>query len=187
MKRNTLLLATCLITAALAGPVLAQGAAGGAAGNPPTGVATPGTAAPQATTAPTNTGTTAVAPTGSASTGPAMAGTATMAPRMAVTPMDPMKLDMKMMGTGVHSSRVVGMPVMNKSNEKVGVIDDLVMIPGDPTPYAVISVGTYVGGGTRHMVVPYSMLTSADKHMTMPNATKETVRAMPEYQFTGRG
>ena len=80
MKRNTLLLATALISAALVGPVFAQGAAGGAGGNAPTGVPTPGTAAPQATTAPTGTGTTGVAPTGTATTGTGYPGNTMLVP-----------------------------------------------------------------------------------------------------------
>lgn len=166
MKRNTLLLATALISAAIAGPVLAQG-----------------TAAPQVTTAPTNPGTPGTAITGAPTTGPAMAGPATMAQRMAVTPMDPMKIDHMSLRQGLRTSKVVGMTVVNSANETLGTIDDLIVMPNDTVTYAVLSVGGFLGMGAHYVVVPYANLEPRDKQMWLPNASKESLKALPSYNY----
>ena len=195
MKRNTLLLATALISAAIAGPVFAQGAGA----NPPTGTPSPGTAAPQATTAPTNTGTTGVAPTGSATTGTGTTGTAVtgatsgstatspavMVPRgvAVATPMDPMKIDHMALRQGMRASKVVGMTVVNGANETLGTIDDLIVMPNDTVTYAVLSVGGFLGMGAHYVVVPYANLEARDKQMRWPNASKESLKALPSYRY----
>ena len=195
MKRNTLLLATALISAAIAGPVFAQGAGG----NPPTGTPSPGTAAPQATTAPTNTGTTGVTPTGSATTGTGTTGTAVtgatsgstttspsvMVPRgvAVVMPMDPMKIDHMSLRQGMRTSKVVGMTVVNSANETLGTIDDLIVMPNDTVTYAVLSVGGFLGMGAHYVVVPYANLEARDKQMRLPNASKESLKALPSYNY----
>jgi len=205
MKRNMLLLATALVSAALVGPVLAQGTSGSTGGNAPTGVATPGTAAPQATTAPSNTGTTGVAPTGSATTGsgatgsgtaatgsavtrspttaPVVAAPSTMTQGVAVLPMDPMKIDHMSLRQGLRTSKLVGMTVVNSANETLGTIDDLIVMPNDTVTYAVLSVGGFLGMGAHYVVVPYANLEARDKQMHLPNASKESLKALPSFVY----
>lgn len=193
MKRKTLLLATGLISAVLSGQVFAQ------QGTTSPAVPTPGTAAPLATTAPTNTGTTGVTPTGSATTGTGSTGTAVtgvatgstatspavMVPRgvAVVTPMDPMKIDHMSLRQGMRTSKVVGMTVVNSANETLGTIDDLIVMPNDTVTYAVLSVGGFLGMGAHYIVVPYSSLEARDKQMRLPNASKESLKALPTYSY----
>ena len=193
MKRKTLLLATGLISAVLSGQVFAQ------QGTTSPAVPTPGTAAPLATTAPTNTGTTGVTPTGSATTGTGTTGTAVtgvatgstatssavMVPRgvAVVTPMDPMKIDHMSLRQGMRTSKVVGMTVVNSANETLGTIDDLIVMPNDTVTYAVLSVGGFLGMGAHYIVVPYSSLEARDKQMRLPNASKESLKALPTYSY----
>ena len=41
-------------------------------------------------------------------------------------------------------------------NETVGTIDDLILTPNEKVPFAVLSVGGFLGMGTKYVVVPYS-------------------------------
>ena len=176
MNSRKLLLATAFIGVALAGPVLAQ--SGGQGANQPAtpSPTTPGTVQPMA---PYGTGTTGVTPTGTATTGPAPAATM---PRAGIS--DPMKIDAMSLRGGVRTSQVVGMSVVNNTGEMLGTIDDLIVMPGEAVPYAVLSVGAYMGVPAHYVVVPYSMLMSRDnKAMRLPDATKDSLKAMPSFRY----
>ena len=59
-----------------------------------------------------------------------------------------MKVDPQTLATGYRTSKVVGSTVVNEANETVGAIDDLIVTPGGQAPYAVLSVGGFLGMGT---------------------------------------
>ena len=60
-----------------------------------------------------------------------------------------MKVDPASLATGYRTSKVVGSTVVNEANETVGTIDDLIVTPTDNVPYAVLSVGGFLGMGAR--------------------------------------
>ena len=79
--------------------------------------------------------------------------------------------------------RVLGATVLNEANEKVGTIDDLIVTPNDKMPYAVLSIGGFLGVGTRLVVVPYDTLKAGDKIMVLPGATRDSLRTFPEFNY----
>jgi PRC-barrel domain len=94
-----------------------------------------------------------------------------------------MKVDPSSLTTGYRTSKVVGSSVVNEANETVGTIDDLIVTPSEKVPFAVLSVGGFLGMGTKYVVVPYSSLTVRDKKMILPGATKESLKALPEFKY----
>lgn len=94
-----------------------------------------------------------------------------------------MKVAPETLATGYRTSKVVGSNVYNESNEVVGTIDDLIVTPTEKVPYAVLSVGGFLGMGTKFVVVPFSSLTVKDKQMVLPGATKDSLKALPEFQY----
>jgi hypothetical protein len=64
-----------------------------------------------------------------------------------------MKVDPQRLATGYRTSKVVDSTVVNDANETVGSID-LIVTPGGQAPYAVLSVGGFLGMGTKYVVVP---------------------------------
>jgi PRC-barrel domain len=94
-----------------------------------------------------------------------------------------MKVDPSSLTTGYRTSKVVGSTVVNEANETVGTIDDLIVTPSEKVPFAVLSVGGFLGMGTKYVVVPYSSLTVRDKKMILPGATKESLKALPEFKY----
>jgi PRC-barrel domain len=94
-----------------------------------------------------------------------------------------MKVDPSSLATGYRTSKVVGSSVVNEANETVGTIDDLIVTPSEKVPFAVLSVGGFLGMGTKYVVVPYSSLTVRDKKMILPGATKESLKALPEFKY----
>jgi hypothetical protein len=94
-----------------------------------------------------------------------------------------MKVDPASLATGYRTSKVVGSTVVNEANVTVGTIDDLIVTPNEKVPFAVLSVGGFLGMGTRYVVVPFSSLQVKDKRMVLPGATKDSLKALPEFKY----
>jgi PRC-barrel domain len=88
------------------------------------------------------------------------------------------------LATGYRVSKVVGSTVVNEANETVGKIDDLIVTTGDKIPYAILSVGGFLGMDKKHVVVPASSLEVKDKHMMLRGATKASLKSLPDYSYT---
>jgi PRC-barrel domain len=95
-----------------------------------------------------------------------------------------LKVDPASLATGYRTSKVVGSTVVNETNETVGTIDDLIVTPGDKVPFAVLSVGGFLGMGTKFVVVPYNSLEVRDNKMVLAGATKESLKSLPEFKYS---
>ena len=94
-----------------------------------------------------------------------------------------MKVDPQSVTTGYRTSKVVGSPVVNEANETVGTIDDLIITPNDNVPYAVLSVGGFLGVGTRYVVVRAGALEVNDKKMLLRGASKDSLKSIPAFKY----
>lgn len=93
------------------------------------------------------------------------------------------KVDPQTLATGYRTSKVVGATVVNDANETVGKIDDLIVTPSEKVPFAVLSVGGFLGIGTKYVVVPYSSLRMNDNRMVLPGASKESLKNLPDFKY----
>jgi hypothetical protein len=94
-----------------------------------------------------------------------------------------LKVDPLSLATGYRTSKVVGSSVVNEANETVGTIDDLIVAPNEKVPFAVLSVGGFLGMGTHYVVIPYSALEVRDKQMLFRGATKDSLAVLPEFKY----
>lgn len=94
-----------------------------------------------------------------------------------------MKVDPQSLATGYRTSKVVGSTVVNEGNETIGRIDDLIVTPGEKVPFAVLSVGGFLGMGKDLVVVPYSALEVRDDKMLLRGATKDSLAVLPEFKY----
>jgi hypothetical protein len=67
---------------------------------------------------------------------------------------DLVKIDVQKLAAGYRASKVIGSSVVNDGGETIGKIDDLLVSADGKQPYAVLSVGGFLGMGTRLVVVP---------------------------------
>jgi hypothetical protein len=87
-----------------------------------------------------------------------------------------------------RASKVIGSSVYNDHDEKVGSIDDL-LIGTDGKMNAVLSVGGFLGMGTKYVEVPYSSLTfgntqrDSDNKVVLKGATKESLKTQASYTY----
>ena len=57
--------------------------------------------------------------------------------------------------------QVLGQPVYNEQNQRVGIIDDLVIAPGSAVSFVIIGAGGFVGLGRHDVLIPVEQLTPA--------------------------
>jgi hypothetical protein len=93
------------------------------------------------------------------------------------------RVDVMKLAAGYRSSKIVGSPVVNDANEKIGEVDDLLVEPSDKVLFAVLSVGGFLGMGERLVVVPFSSLQISGKKVMLPGGTKDTLKALPEFKY----
>ena len=81
------------------------------------------------------------------------------------------------------TKQILGKPVYNDKNEKVGDVDDLIIAPDSASSYAIIGVGGFLGLGERQVAVPANYLKHTEGRIMLPGATKDALQAMPSFQY----
>lgn len=92
-------------------------------------------------------------------------------------------VDVTKLAGGYRASKVIGSSVANDSNETIGTIDDLLVSPNGKEPFAVLSVGGFLGMGSHLVVVPYDSLKVVDKKLVLPGGTKNGLKMLPEFKY----
>jgi len=87
------------------------------------------------------------------------------------------------LASGYRSSKVVGSAVYNEANEQIGNIDDLIVTTNDSVPYAILSVGGFLGIDKHYIVVAMSSLEVDGARMVLRGGTKESLKALPGYVY----
>ena len=88
-------------------------------------------------------------------------------------------------GHQVRASKVVGASVYNEQNQSIGSIDDVLMSDKDhKADMAVLSVGGFLGIGSKLVSVPFDQLRIENDKIVMPGASKASLEGMPDYHYT---
>jgi sporulation protein YlmC with PRC-barrel domain len=93
------------------------------------------------------------------------------------------RVDVVQTGQGFRASKLAGATVYNRDKERIGTIDDLILSPADRNAFAILSVGGFLGMGKHYVAVPFSSLQISDKQVLMPDATKQSIEALPEFKY----
>jgi hypothetical protein len=93
------------------------------------------------------------------------------------------KVDVQKLSAGYRSSKVVGSTVVNDADETIGKIDDFLVSRDGKQPYAVLSIGGFLGMGSRLVVVPYDTLKFSNNKVILPGGTKEGLKLLPEFKY----
>jgi hypothetical protein len=89
------------------------------------------------------------------------------------------------------SGNVVGLDVYNKENNDVGKIHDMIVAPDNSVKGYILSVGGFLGMGTRYVAVdPGAVKIVFDDNQKVwraaINATKDQLKGAPEFHYDGR-
>ena len=78
---------------------------------------------------------------------------------------------------------IMGKDVYNDKNEKVGVVEDLIITPDKALSYAIIGTGGFLGMDKHDVAIRVNHFKMVEGKITLPGATKESVKAMPAFQY----
>jgi sporulation protein YlmC with PRC-barrel domain len=94
-----------------------------------------------------------------------------------------MEVDTTVLATGWRATAIIGAKVYNDAGEDIGKLEDMIITSKGTVPYAVVSVGGFLGMDAHHVVVAASSLELVDKKLTLHGATKESLKALPNFEF----
>jgi PRC-barrel domain len=95
----------------------------------------------------------------------------------------PTAVDAVALRSGIRTSKVVGSSVYNEARDDIGAVDDII-IPRSGAPVAIISVGGFLGIGSRYVAIPLSeMQLGQNDRWTLPRATKEYLKTLPPFTY----
>ena len=90
--------------------------------------------------------------------------------------------DIVMADHSMRASKIIGAKVYNERGEDIGSVVDVLVKDAAAEPTAILSVGDYIGGGTKLIAVPLSHVNLTGAKAMMP-ATKQTLTSMPVFKF----
>ena len=93
------------------------------------------------------------------------------------------KLDVVKVATGYRASKVIGETVVNDANDTVGKVDDIIIGQDGKAPFVVLSVGGFLGMGNKLVVLPYEQLRTNGNKVVLPGASKDALKALPEFKY----
>ena len=96
------------------------------------------------------------------------------------------KVDVQKLSAGYRASKVIGSSVLNDANEAIGKIDDLLVSTDGKAPYAVLSIGGFLGMDSHLIVVPYDSLNLTDNKIVLPGGTKDSLKMLPEFKYAAK-
>ena len=95
-------------------------------------------------------------------------------------------VDIQTLPAGYRASKVIGSSVLNDANETIGKIDDVLVSPDGKAPFAVLSIGGFLGIDSRLVVVPYDNLKLVDNKIVLQGGTKDTLKMLPEFKYAAK-
>ena len=84
---------------------------------------------------------------------------------------------------GWRASKLLHASVYNDADQKIGGIRDLIVAPDGSISVAIVDVGGFLGMGKHHVAIPVQSFTQVTPKIVLPGATKDSLKAMPEFKF----
>jgi len=79
--------------------------------------------------------------------------------------------------------QILGQPVYNDMNERIGSIDDIIVTPAKSVSYAIINAGGFLAVTKHDVAVPVSQLKLVDNKLTLPGATRDALKDSPPFEY----
>ncbi|MFO1184899.1 MAG: PRC-barrel domain-containing protein [Bauldia sp.] len=95
------------------------------------------------------------------------------------------RVDPATLATGFRASKVIGANVTNAAGDSIGKVDDVIIGNDGKTAYAVLSVGGFLGMGSKLVPVRYEDLRIVSDRVTLPGGTKEQLGNLAEFKYAG--
>jgi len=92
--------------------------------------------------------------------------------------------ELRDVATGWSATKdLLGQPVYNEKNEKVGKVEDLIVSPSKSVSYAIIGAGGFLGVNRHDVAIPVSQFTQNEGKFLLVGASKDAIKNMPEFEY----
>ncbi len=78
---------------------------------------------------------------------------------------------------------ILGQPVYNGQNERVGSIEDIIVSPEKSVSYAIVNAGGFLGLTKHDVAIPVSHFKLVNDKLVLAGATKEALRESPAFEY----
>lgn len=99
-------------------------------------------------------------------------------------PQTVVNMNVSNVSSGWRATKIIGATIFNEADERIGTIDDLIVSRTDRIPYAIISVGGFLGMGSKLIAVPTANLQFSMDHTLMAGADKDTLKSLPAFTYS---
>jgi sporulation protein YlmC with PRC-barrel domain len=82
--------------------------------------------------------------------------------------------------------QILGQDVYGDKQEKIGVVEDIIIAPDKKVSYGIVGVGGFLGFDRRDVAIPVHQFKLTDGKLVLPGATKETLAQMPPFEYAPR-
>lgn len=79
--------------------------------------------------------------------------------------------------------QILGHAVFNDQNQNIGAVDDIIIAPDKSVTYAIIGTGGFLGVARHNVAIRVSQLEVSGDKLVLPGATKEALKASPEFEY----
>jgi sporulation protein YlmC with PRC-barrel domain len=86
------------------------------------------------------------------------------------------------MGWSVKRS-LMDKTLYNEAGQPVGKVDDLIISPDRSVSYVIVRAGGFIGIGSHDVAISVSQIREASGRLVMDGATKDTIAAMPAFEY----
>jgi hypothetical protein len=95
--------------------------------------------------------------------------------------------ELREVATGWSAKRqVLGQPVFNDKNEKIGTIDDIIISPSKAVSYAIVGVGGFLGVAKHDVAIPVNQFSQTEGKLMLAGGSREAIEAMPAFDYAPR-
>jgi len=78
---------------------------------------------------------------------------------------------------------ILDQPVYNEKDERVGSVDDIIVTRDKAISYGIVNAGGFLGLTKHNVAIPVSQFKLVDNKLVLPGATKDALKASPEFQY----
>ncbi len=79
--------------------------------------------------------------------------------------------------------KILNKAVYNDKKQKIGVVKDIIIGANKSVTYAIVGAGGFLGMDMHDVAIPFAQIKEQGGKMVLPNATKDAIKAMPEFRY----
>jgi sporulation protein YlmC with PRC-barrel domain len=79
--------------------------------------------------------------------------------------------------------QILGHPVYNNMNERVGSVDDIIVTTDKSVSYAILNAGGFLAVARHNVAIPVSQFKLDGDKLILPGATKDALKAAPQFEY----